>query len=92
MADEPVVIEATAGPYAGQRLSVAAADAKKAISEGWARDPFAAPGEVKKLTADERFAMLQKAEAAATRLRGGTVEEPAAAEEASAAKAPKSSK
>jgi hypothetical protein len=70
MADEPVVIEATAGPYAGQRLTVAAAEAKKAIAEGWAKDPFAAPEEPKEMTEDERVKVLEAAHKGARRLRG----------------------
>jgi hypothetical protein len=70
MTDETVTIEATAGPYAGQRLTVAAAEAKKAISEGWAKDPFAEPAEVKELTDEERFKVLEAANKGASRLRG----------------------
>jgi hypothetical protein len=70
MADEPVVIEATAGPYTGQRLTVAASEAKKAIAEGWAKDPFAAPEEPKEMTEDERMKRLEAAAAGARRLRG----------------------
>jgi hypothetical protein len=70
MTDEPVVIEATAGPYAGQRLTVAAAEAKKAIADGWAKDPFAEPAEAKELTDEERFKVLEAANKGASRLRG----------------------
>ena len=34
-------IEATVGPYRGQRLTVSAADADAAIADKWAIDPFA---------------------------------------------------
>jgi hypothetical protein len=40
MADEPKMIEATLGPYAGQRLTVSPADFDKAIADKWAIDPF----------------------------------------------------
>jgi hypothetical protein len=73
MADEPVVIEATAGPYAGQRLTVPAADAKQAIADGWARDPFAPaeePKEVKEVTDEDRAKVAEAAEKAARKLRG----------------------
>jgi hypothetical protein len=40
MADEPKMIEATLGPYAGQRLTVTPADFDKAIADKWAIDPF----------------------------------------------------
>jgi hypothetical protein len=76
MADEPVVIEATAGPYAGQRLTVPAADAKQAIADGWARDPFAPaeepkePKEVKEVTDEDRARVAEAAEKAARKLRG----------------------
>ena len=71
MADEPVVIEATAGPYAGQRLTVPAADAKQAIADGWARDPFATePEEPKDMTDDDRAKVAEAADKAAKKLRG----------------------
>ena len=58
------------GPYAGQRIDVPAAEAKKAIAEGWARDPFAEPPEPKELTEEERWEVLQAANKGAARLRG----------------------
>jgi hypothetical protein len=70
MADEPVRIVATVGPFAGQSLDVAAAEAKKAIAEGWARDPFAEPPEAKEQTEEERWDVLQAANKGAARLRG----------------------
>jgi hypothetical protein len=76
MADEPVVIEATAGPYAGKRLTVPAADAKQAIADGWARDPFAPaeepkePKEAKEVTDEDRAKVAEAAEKAARKLRG----------------------
>lgn len=39
MAEETKVIEATCGPYRGQRLTMLAADAVRAIADKWARDP-----------------------------------------------------
>lgn len=41
MADETKVVDAIAGPYRGQRLTVSAADAAQAIADKWAVDPFA---------------------------------------------------
>jgi hypothetical protein len=70
MADELVIIEGTLGPYAFQRINVDAAEATQAIADGWAIDPFGPPPEPKELTPDERFAIIQTAEAAARRLRG----------------------
>lgn len=78
MADEDVLIEGTHGPYAGKRLTVSAAEAKKAIAEDWARDPFGEPVEARELSDEERFKLNEKAEAGARRLRGE--EEPAKAE------------
>lgn len=80
MPDENKTIEATAGPYKGQRLTMPAADADQAIADGWARDPFApAPGPddkpAKEPTDEERQAVMDKAEKAAKKLRGETVEE-----------------
>jgi hypothetical protein len=74
MADETKVIEATAGPYAGQRLTVPAADADAAIKDGWAIDPFAAvdpdaeppPAQ----TEEERMKTSEAAAKAARKLRG----------------------
>jgi hypothetical protein len=80
MADEPVTIEATVGPYAGQRLTVAASEATKAIAEGWAKDPFVDPPEPKEITEDERWTTLQAAHAGADRLRGVEQAEPKAKE------------
>ena len=80
MADETKRIEAIAGPYKGQRLDVPAADANRAIKDGWARDPFepvdpdAAPPEFDQ---DKHDKMMVAAEKAARKLRGE--EEPKAA-------------
>lgn len=39
--ENEMLIEPSAGPYRGQRVKVSAAEGKRAIKEGWARDPFA---------------------------------------------------
>jgi hypothetical protein len=70
MADEPVLIEATAGPYRGQRLTVSEADAKAAIADGWAIDPFAEKQEPKEMTDEDRAKVGEAAEKAARKLRG----------------------
>jgi hypothetical protein len=67
---EDVLIEAIAGPYRGQRLTVSADDAKAAIKDGWARDPFAEPEEPKEMTDEDRQKVAEAAEKAARRLRG----------------------
>src|SRR5262245_52536878 len=78
MADETKEIEGTVGPYAGQRLTLPAADADAAIADGWARDPFAPldpnAEPPKLLTDEERQKVLEAANKAASKLRG---EEPA---------------
>lgn len=70
MADEPRIIQATVGPYAGQRLTVSATEADRAIAEGWAIDPFAEPKEAKEQTEEERAKSAEAAAAGARRLRG----------------------
>ena len=73
MSDETTrLIEATAGPYRGQRLTMPAADAEEAIAAGWARDPFAPPSDepAPLPTQEETHAMLKAAEKAARKLRG----------------------
>jgi hypothetical protein len=89
MPDETTLIEALFGPYAGQRLTIPSADAKAAIKDGWARDPFAQPSnDDPKLPSDEqRFAATEAAEKAARKLRGGE-----GAEDNKAAKAPATAK
>lgn len=84
MADEPKRIEATHGPYAGKRLDVPADVAEAAIADGWARDPFTEPGEVKEMTDEQRQKVLESAEKAARKLRGE--EEPDNGKKAKAAK------
>jgi hypothetical protein len=73
---EDVMIEATHGPYAGQRLKVSEADAKSAIKDGWARDPFAEqptePVEAKEVSGEDRQKILDAANKAAAKLRGET--------------------
>lgn len=73
MPDATKRIRATHGPYAGQNLDVAAADADQAITDGWAIDPFAAvdpnapPPEFNQ---EKHDAMLVAAQKAARKLRG----------------------
>ena len=88
--DEPAAIQVIVGPYAGQRLTMSAADAAAAIAEKWAVDPFAPPPtkeeeekqakEAKPMTEEERAEIQAKAEKAARKLRGEQEpEEPAKA-------------
>jgi hypothetical protein len=70
MSDESRQIEATLGPYRGQRLTVPTADADRAIADGWATDPFAPPVEPKEQTEEERASAIEAAEKAARKLRG----------------------
>lgn len=74
MTDETKVIEPQFGPYAGRRMTVQAAEADQAISEGWARDPFGPapdPDEPsKEVPAEEQAEMIKKATAAGKRWRG----------------------
>jgi hypothetical protein len=79
---EDVMIEATHGPYAGKRLTVSEADAKAAIKDGWAKDPYAPPpeptaepAEVKEVTEEDRQKILDAANKAAARLRGETTDD-----------------
>jgi hypothetical protein len=79
---EDVMIEATHGPYAGKRLSVSEADARAAIKDGWAKDPYAPapepsdePAEVKEVSAEDRQKIIDAANKAAAKLRGETTEE-----------------
>jgi hypothetical protein len=87
MVDEVAVIEATVGPYKGQRLTMSKAEAQQAIADRWAIDPFAPAEEPKppkvepKPPTDEESAeILAKAHAAMAKLRGE--EPPPKAEEA----------
>lgn len=79
-ANETTQINVTHGPYAGQRLTVSSAEAKSAIGEGWALDPFApAPTEEELAkrpveTEDERLKRTAAAEKAAGKLRGEDAE------------------
>jgi hypothetical protein len=78
--DEPAVVQAIAGPYAGQRLTMSKADADAAVADKWAVDPSAPPRsreeeekaakEAKPLTEEERAEIKAKAEKAARKLRG----------------------
>lgn len=69
---QPTAIDVTVGPYAGKTLAVSPADAKAAISEGWAKDPSAPPPEKEPapLTDEQRAEVMAKAEKAARKLRG----------------------
>lgn len=69
MAEEKM-IEATAGPYAGQRISIPAGDADQAITDGWARDPFATPDPKAKPKEWDMEKVGAAAEKAARKLRG----------------------
>jgi hypothetical protein len=86
MPDEDVVIEGLHGPYAGQRLTVSAADAKQAIADGWARDPFAEPEDAKEMTDEERAKVIAAAEKAGRKLRGEPEEDNGNKEKKPAAK------
>jgi hypothetical protein len=73
--DEPAVVHAVAGPYAGQRLTMPKADADAAIADKWATDPNAPPPkegekEAKPMTEEEHAEIKAKAEKAARKLRG----------------------
>lgn len=70
MAEEPVMIEGIIGEYAGKRLTVSAADAKQAIADGWAKDPFGEPAEAKEMTDEDRARVMEAAGKAARKLRG----------------------
>lgn len=76
MEDDSQIIEPSAGPYKGQRISVSAAEAKRAIKEKWARDPFAVDeaqdGDDAQAQVDdaEMAKRNERAEAAAKRWRG----------------------
>src|SRR4030095_14152158 len=85
--DEPAVVQVIAGPYAGQRLTMSAADAAAAVADKWAVDPSAPPRsreeeekavkEAKPMTEEERAEIKVKAEKAARKLRGEPEPEPA---------------
>jgi hypothetical protein len=76
MTDEPTMVHATHGPYAGQRLTMKKADAASAIADGWAIDPFKQPpDEPREITAEERQKILERAHQAAAVLRGEHNEE-----------------
>lgn len=101
MNDEPKMIQAVAGPYAGQRLTMPKVEAEAAIADKWAIDPFAPIAEAKDpkdakdasakdMSEDERAQIKAKAEQAARKLRGETDEpdKPAADESAKPADEP----
>ncbi|WP_042778884.1 hypothetical protein [Sinorhizobium fredii] len=60
-------VEALFGPYAGHIIALEEGDAKLAISDGWARDPYDLSVEPKQL---DRNKALKAAEKAARKLRG----------------------
>lgn len=78
--DDDSTIEATHGPYKGQRLTMKKADADKAIADGWAKDPFKLPDEKQDKPerdetsdedkADKHAKATEAAEKAANKLRG----------------------
>lgn len=70
-------VEALFGPYAGHIIALEEADAKSAIADGWARDPYHQAAEPKKIDVEKA---AKAAEKAARRLRGE--EEPKARPEA----------
>jgi hypothetical protein len=73
MADETKVIEAIAGPYKGQRLTLPTADADQAIDDGWAKDPFEPvdpDAEPPEFDQEANDAMIVAAEKAARKMRG----------------------
>lgn len=73
MPDETKRIEGLHGPYAGKHIDLPSADADAAISEGWARDPYAAIDPSKpqpEFNAEKYDAMLVNAEKAARKIRG----------------------
>lgn len=67
---EDRMIEAIAGPYRGQRLTVPGDVAELAITDGWASDPFAPPDPKAKPKEWDMAKVEAAAEAAARRLRG----------------------
>jgi hypothetical protein len=73
---EDVLIEVTAGPEKGSRWTVSDADAKAAIKDGWAIDPFAEkptePAEAKEVSDEDRQKIIDAATKAAAKLRGVT--------------------
>lgn len=82
MSDETKMVEATVGPFAGQRLTMPADVADQAIKDGWARDPFAPPPTEEELakrkepTEDDRLKSTAAAEKAVRKLRGENSDPP----------------
>jgi hypothetical protein len=72
-----VMMNVTAGPYAGMRIQMPEAVASEAESEGWAyplgENPLDRP-EVVEQTPEERDEMVRKAEDAGVKLRGEDVD------------------
>lgn len=80
--DEDVMIDVTEGPERGKRLRVPADVGRQAISDGWARDPFAPPSEEPETepeppTPEQREKSIQAAAEALRKLRGEPDEEEA---------------
>lgn len=77
MSDQKTIVP-SAGPYAGQAISVDTGEADRAITEGWASDPYAAPGNGKKAAKEPddeaRAKFTDMANAAARRWRGEETE------------------
>ena len=68
-------IEALFGPLAGSIMDIPTADADAAISDGWARDPFATPSaedeqKQKEWSAETHEKVIEAAEKAARKIRG----------------------
>lgn len=74
MPDETKIIQPSYGPFAGQQITVPAAEADEAISAGWAVDPYAPPSTEQPAAADldpdARQALIDAADAAARKWRG----------------------
>jgi hypothetical protein len=76
MAEESKLVEATAGPYKGQRITLPTADADAAMAAGWAVDPFAPPPNAEELanrkppTEEELARANEAAQTMARKLRG----------------------
>ena len=72
MPDELKRIEGLYGPFARRVIDIPEADAKQAIADGWARDPFAPPVDPVEFDQKKHDAMLVAAEKAARKIRGET--------------------
>ena len=72
MPDELKRIEALYGPYARRLIDIPEADAKQAIADGWARDPYAPAADPVEFDQEKHDAVLVAAEKAARKFRGET--------------------